>query len=314
MPELHPQVRWFPQPETTNHDQAPLAPEADFFGYPPPEIGPIISADTDLLETDQPRSIEARAGIVMGSVFGGLVLGLAFIILTKTTEPAWWIPWLLLPASIFGVIAWLRTRFRRTCHFVGQYGCALFRCSGRRDRVRHWEWFHFSQAAHLRTTMTHRYVNGSYQGTDYVFLWTDDRGLACYRIAGTHGALNELPRTGDLFHYANMAELSWTRFLLERLSAGLDRYGWHQFNLGGDDFLRMGHGWIEFTMRGESTRLDQFDLQQASLAQGIFKVKRHGAQEGWFSSTGVFTFNYRDMANARLFLTLYNQLIGPLGT
>jgi hypothetical protein len=47
---------------------------------------------------------------------------------------------------------------------------------------------------------------------------------------------------------------------------------------------------------------------------GVIRIKRHGAREGWFSSSGVFKFDFTNLGNAQLFFFLVEKVLGvPVG-
>jgi hypothetical protein len=46
------------------------------------------------------------------------------------------------------------------------------------------------------------------------------------------------------------------------------------------------------------------------VQQGVFTVREVGAKEGWFSSKGVFKFDYSKLANAQLFMFVLDKVAG----
>jgi hypothetical protein len=52
------------------------------------------------------------------------------------------------------------------------------------------------------------------------------------------------------------------------------------------------------------------DVAEAGVDQGVVRFKRGDAQEGWFSSTGVYKFSFEHLANAQLFFHLLDKLVG----
>ena len=76
-------------------------------------------------------------------------------------------------------------------------------------------------------------------------------------------------------------------------------------------FVRVGQGWIEFRTAGETHFYRQCELATAKAYQGTLTIKRHGARQGWFSSEGVFQFDYASIPNAVLFELLFRRLAAP---
>ena len=65
-------------------------------------------------------------------------------------------------------------------------------------------------------------------------------------------------------------------------------------------------------VRGETTHCDANEIASVHLDKGIFTIKRTDAKEGWFSSKGVFKFNYGNLANAQLFAFVLERLVGAV--
>src|SRR5262249_17810399 len=141
-----------PQPatdlrEVRNHGGDPLPHDVDFFAPAPPEIGPIFTAYSTLRTGVQPRPPRFRAGLAL--LLGGCAV-LAAAALVAAAEPDGPGPYLILPAltgSLAGGFAWLMTRFKHSCNYVGHDGVARFRCAGDRNHLTLREVFLFRDAA-----------------------------------------------------------------------------------------------------------------------------------------------------------------------
>jgi len=75
--------------------------------------------------------------------------------------------------------------------------------------------------------------------------------------------------------------------------------------------VRVGPGVIEFRMKGrtQTCRTEELDLDKLTIANGTVNFQRKDARVGWFSSDGVFAFEYANLANAHLFLFLLKRLV-----
>src|SRR5205085_10280447 len=115
----------------------------------------------------QPFSIEARTLIVL--IMAGLVgsIGLLVVWLAAVRSPPARVFWMGVPPLVGAIIALAATRFAHTCTYVGTEGVARFRCGGRRGRLVERTVFLFRAAAAVRSSLTHRYQKGQYQGSDY---------------------------------------------------------------------------------------------------------------------------------------------------
>lgn len=304
-------TRWAPPEGTSRHSGDPIGPGADFFVEPPPEIGELVSAETTLSTRTRPwRPVSrlALAGLVGWS--GAMILDVVIKQANPIVPPDILI-WEVLLFLVLAPLAWYFTRFSHTCSFVGKLGIASYRCRGNRDRLRAPEVFLFGDAAELRTSQTRQYYNHIYTRTSYAFTWTDGAGNKRLKLKGTYRGEKSLPKAGDAFHFAVMAEGSWSVFLFDRVMAELESNRSARFSLGGQHFIAVGPGFLDVFVSGgepEHLTVDEIDGMQADA--GVIKIKRIDAKEGWFSSTGVYKFNYEQMANSRLFLLLYSRLIG----
>ena len=155
-----------------------------------------------------------------------------------------------------------------------------------------------------------RYVNGVYQGTNYTFTWTDGDGRTRFTISGTHHSERGTPPPKDAYHFASAAELAWSNYLLRLVPEQLKEDNAIYFSLGGSDWVRIGPGFLDLCVKGQTIHCDADEIDTVNLNQGIFTIKRTDAQEGWFSSKGVFKFNYGSLANAQLFAFVLDKLTG----
>jgi F0F1-type ATP synthase assembly protein I len=300
---------WTPPQGLTNHADVELKGDIDLFAPPPDEIGEVLSANSTLKQGTQPWALATRLalGFMVGSILGVIAF---FAIMLIEGLPEWMF---IIGAIGFGagcLITVLVTGFSHTCTYVGREGCARFKCSGNRDNISSTEIFCFRNATELRTSQVRRYVNGACQGTNYTFTWSDGDGRTRYTISGTHNSEKGTPPPKDAYHYASAAELAWSHYLLQMVPDQLKKHDAIYFSLGGSDWVRVGAGFLDLCVRGETTHCDANDIASVHLDKGIFTIKRTDAKEGWFSSKGVFKFNYGNLANAQLFAFVVDKLAG----
>lgn len=293
-----------------NHAGEPLPPGLDFFVPPPEEIGPVVTATSTLQSGVRPRTPGNRAAITGGYFLIGAAIILFFVGLGTPREIAHYVVWPTIVGSICGLSAFLVTRFRHTCSYVGREGVARFRCAGERGNIVLGEVFLFRDAAELRTSQTRRYVNGAYQGTDYRFTWTDVTGRTRYVWKGTHKSQEGNPKPRDPFHFGRSAEIAWTIYLLPTVLRQIDLGGSALFTLGGDRWLRLGPGFVLIHWDGSEEQWDAKEIGNVVINNGMVHVRRHDAREGWFSSTGVFKFPFANLGNAQLFFHLMEKVVG----
>jgi hypothetical protein len=294
----------------TNHGGGPLSRDSDFFAEAPEEIGPVLSAHTTLMTTTRPWSGGGR--LVAAGLAGlfGLGIGAGIVLIFEPLAEFWHVFWPTLGTIVGLLIAFAATRFSHTCTYVGRDGVARFNCAGNRNRITGAERFLFRDAAELRTGQTVRYHNGSYQGTDYTFIWTDVGGRKRYGINGTHKAVRDLPPSTDPYHYGLASELAWTASLLAQTQRQFELAGSVPFNLKGGHSVRVSPGGLTIQLGGEPLEWPLNEIDAIMVEKGTVKIKRADAQEGWFSSKGVAKFPFEHLANARLFLHVVNRVLG----
>lgn len=310
--ELAPEeTLWAPPEGVVRHAGAPIETDADFFAEPPPEIGELISAETTLTTRQRPWRLASRLVLVGLIGWAGYMLGdyLAKNVNAANPDDARALVWV--GAAAVMLVAWFLTRFSHACSYVGKLGVAKFKCKGSRRGIRSPEVFLFEDAAELRTSQTKQYYNGVYTGTSYTFTWTDDAGNRAFKLSGTYRGENKPPKPKDPFHLAMMAEHAWSAFLFDRVVATLESVGAVRFNLTGKRYVAVGPGFLDLFVAGnEAERIEAKEIGGLEIDSGVVKIKRVGAKEGWFSSSGVYKFSYDQMANSRMFLLLYSHLIG----
>ena len=307
LPEREPSAASEP---INNHGGEPLHPSADFFADAPPDIGPVVSAYSTLRHGVEPWSGAGRLGLAAGVGGAGLLLGFLIVLAADPFDSVWYIVWSLAFAALFAGIALLCTGFKHTCSYVGRDGVARFTCTGNRDVISVAEVFRFRDAAELRPSQTRHYYNGAYTGTSYSHSWSDVGGRKRYVISGRHKNEKGNPPSTDPYQFARAAEIQWTIYLLDETYRTIELNGTVLFNLTGGQWVRLGKGFMILSTGGDGAQWEADEISQVNVNQGVVRIKRSDAQEGWFSSQGVFKFSFDSLANAQLFFHLCEKLVG----
>ena len=290
------------------HAGVPLAPESDFFVTPPPEIGRLISAETTLTTEKHPASPGAR-WLLIGGMMTGVYFGLNWLLSFGNLQAD--IAVQIMNASLgalTGLIAWFVTRFKHSCSYVGHDGIARYRISGSRGAQPREELFLFHQARLLRSSETDQYYNGVYTGTAYDYRWTDADNQKVFRLNGSYRSKQRNPKPKDPYHFAKMAEIAWSMYLLDATQAELESKGYVEFVVNRKDVVRVGLGFMEFHFMGKTERVPVNEMKDIAINAGWFSFKTSEAR--MFSSKGKFSFQYGQMGNARLFLLCLDKLAG----
>jgi tetratricopeptide (TPR) repeat protein len=294
--------------DVPNHGGGRHAADLDFFAGPPPEIGPLVSAHSTLKRGVVPATTAQRIRALVIGLLIGVAIGAGIDILASVESAFWYYAWPIGLGLIGTLGGWGSTEFSHSCTYVGQLGVARYVCKKRRDHITDQRTLLFPWVTELRTSVTRRYRNSVYQGTDYSHAWSDAKGAVHFVIAGTYANEKGAPKDPtDYYHFALAAETTWSYYLLERADEELRRAGYLHFTLAGNDYVRVAPDWIELSFHGKQERRAASDIATVSLSQGQFTIKTADAS-GWFFKKGVFSFEYGKMANVRLFLLALEKL------
>ncbi len=294
--------------ELPDHSMQRRGAEVEFFAEPPAEIGKVRSAESTLKPGREPMTFPVwlLLGVLVAGaiVFGGYYLGHG-----KTEFDREFFQW---PAYFLGALALgitlLATRFKVVCSFVGEQGTASFTLKGRRDGQPKVQLLQFAQAEELRAKQIRQSYHGIYLDTSYDYSWNGSGGKRLWRIKGSYRQRKKGLRAGQTFRYVEAAEISWSQYFLERAQKCLEAEGSIPFRVDNRRVVRVGRGFMEFHFGDEPVRLTHEDMASVSLASGTFQFKHKDAK--WYSLSGKYSFQYGNMANARVFLLALEKLVG----
>lgn len=298
-------------PELTDHCGNALKSAADIFAAAPPEIGPVLSLGSSLKKTDQQRSLSTRVASTV--IIAGIVTGIGLLVevgigIAIDGPGSFVVPLGL--GAIAALIRWLSIGFSHTLTYVGKRGVATFTMIGTRERITRTELFLFKHATELRTSRTRHLMNGQYMGTRFDFSWFNDADEKLYTIADLYDSTDKAPQPSSRYQYALAAEAAWSNHLLRRLKTELKRTGAIDFNVGLGEWIRIRPGFLDLHLKGHTEHCAAADIAKVSVADGVFTIKLRNASDGWFSSSGIFSFTYGTMANAQVFLLALDELLG----
>ncbi len=303
-------------PGLVTHYGNPVEYEDDFFVDAPKEIGKVMSAFTSLKTSKQPMSAGGRFGIMFFLFAIGAVLGIAIGMFTATRGriQAPQILTMLGLGSALGALGaffgHLLTRFKHTCNYVGKLGIATFTCAGDRDTLAKEDVFLYEDAVELRIGQTRNYYNGAYTGTTYAFNWTNNQSKQVFGLAGSYSSEAGTPHAKDPFYFALAAETAWTLYLFGNMDSLLGRDDELVFGLKGNDYVELRQDEIAIVKGGKTTTLETEDIQQMRIEAGMVSIWQHGAKKGWFTDTGIISFSYAELGNARFFVYALEKLLG----
>lgn len=297
--------RWQPPEGLSAHNGEPIPADRWFFAPPPTEIGELLSAWSNMSLEKPPKPKHLMYGIPISLIVGaglgwlghfeGLVFGVALGVGM----------FLLVFALCYFVSPWNTPM----CTYIGRRGIARYKVKTRGNRpisAPIMEMLLFENAAELRVKMT--LINQGLAGATYLHTWTDPGGKKLLSFNGKY-----YPRCGpvpicDAVHLAFAAEIAWSNFFLDRALQAMEKCGYMQFNIKGEDCVRVAPGFIEIQMRGETMRCGVDEIEKISLKEGSFFIRHKDAK--WHSAAGKFWFAYGSIANAKVFLLALEKLMG----
>ncbi len=286
---------WLPGAEVRHHNGDPLPSGLVLFAPPPAEIGRVRTAHSTLQAGKRPWTTLSR--LLFGAGLGSTVaVVLGFFDVVGPVQ-------LLVGLAVL-VGTWLLTRFRYRVSYVGAEGLARLTCAGRPDRIVKVEQFRFADAEDLRSSQTRHYHNGIYTNTRYHFAWTDAAGQRVFKLAGSYRGEKVPPKPKDSFHFAESAEVAWTAHRWERFRAERPPDGIIRFRLTGPDWLGLQPGALHFGRKAGVQTWTAAEFGGLEVVDGVLKIKRVDAQEGWFSAKGVEKVPIASLANTQVFLLL----------
>lgn len=287
---------------------APPAP-MEFFTAPPSEIGTVVSAESTLRPGRSHKSFVARlltAAVVAAGLIVAVDWGTSQMRSRADRESLAIVAYVV--AGILFFLILLATRFKAVCSYVGERGVARFTLSGSRQAQPKSEVLVFEQAEELHAGQTRHYHNGIYTGTTYDYYWNGPDGRRLFRLKGQHRGNKNLPKRGSPFHFANAAELAWSRHYLARADRQLQSEGSIAFPVDKSRVVRVGPGFMEFHFGEAPVRLTRDEFASVNLSGGQFSFKHADAK--WYSRAGKYSFSYGRMANAKVFIIALEKLMG----
>jgi hypothetical protein len=305
-------------------ERRPLREDSELFMPPPPAIGELISAGTDLL-ISQKTSKSKRNAIIAGIV--GIVLILISLSLLPGVDSkgfisglVFWIGGILLIGATWIFI----NQFKNTCTYVGTNGIVQYKRTILTAKRPTEKMLIFTNTLALYSNLTHRYVNGRYSATHYSYGWKDTKGVNAFKfnIVSYFKSVTGSPEDTNIWHFFNAAESAWTKYLLQNIDTQLSTDGCLEFPVvNGPNSLqlvRINSSFLEFVTRKNGVqRVTAGQIAKISTDGGIF-VLNHVNSNWWsergkssFSvnnTSGQFSFEYSSMPNVRLFLTYVEML------
>jgi len=308
---------WTPTAEMRNHAGIRLDGAKRFPWGPPPAIGVVLLADSNVPRSGPPSFLKpwlivaliwAAVYISFGEVMPVVIQGKGDPMVMRYL------------AAGFGLLAGLFSLLytwpaEPRCTYVGTEGAAYF--------LGKWGWgppsesqvIVFREISVLFTSTTHHYKNLIYQTTTFCFDWhRDPNQKPLLRIADEHSYHNNLPDGDHQFHFALRVEDAWTKELITRLGPDLPPGRTLVFPCQKSTFtdqlfglahrndireIRLSRQELQFVYDNRVESLPLRDLGNFQASRGVLKFQQDDAS--WFGTQGKFRIDYQHLGNAQAF-------------
>lgn len=306
--------KWKPSPEIKTHTGKAIPSDLTFFTPPPQDIVNLRSAISNVKngEVIQPMNLIGNllfgtfTGLLCGS-FVGLIVGAA-----SGNAITGVITALVIVIAFCALFVFLNNS-NPSCSYVGDSGIANYILKKAANPKKGIGLFLFHQAEELRVAQTQNFANGTYMKTFYSFEWKNANGKTVFNINGEYVRLeDDFPTKLYPYYFALAAEKAWSLFKFELLHQELKQNGKVTFNIGNNDAIIIGQGYIELIKKGQPSRLDGNEIKQISLSKGVIHiVPKEIKSSGFmgFGSDGTWQIPYGDIGNAKVFILLFDMLI-----
>ncbi len=315
-----------PGDDVVNYVDKVIRGDADFFVPPPPEIGHVLKADSALGRNDNPLSDAAykkRGRMIMGVIFLIIVaLNATWALLVplwnNSFRSRYFIGFTIMTVVCTAMevlyVSIKRGTKRKmmvfSCSFVGQDGAAIYTLEGGIGDGVTADVLLFAQTADVLMSDTDISNSGPFPcpGIAYKYNWRNAEGETLLHCEGAYNGADKkfTPQHPIYFFWAT--EEQWCDYQFEKMKEEFEAKGYVEFAIGPKRAVRVSTDYIEFNWPDGDYRTPVEDLREISLSRGEFRFAHGDAK--WMGNKGKFIFKYAEISNAKLFLTITNQLGG----
>ena len=297
----------------TAHSGKPLPADLVYLGKPPEEIGAVRTAFSTIRKDSGPdRGWPRRIG------FGVAIAALLVLFSAGGCAPLGVPKENILFMGFWAVAALVGSYFafgpRNSTTYVGEQGVSEYLYKGK-SQYPTASFMQFSAVTDLTVGFTDHYTRGIYTHTDYAYNFTkmEDAGKpgAKFAITGSFRRSGSAPPKNEHYHYGISAERAYSTYRLPLCRALLEEGKSVAFRVVGQGALLVSAEGLKLAFKKEEI-IPKEEIGGLNIAQGTVTITRKGATKGilGIGASGVYSFSYSSLSNARLFFALLSEVIG----
>ena len=316
--------QWKPSADIKTHQGDSVPPNLVFFTPPPRELVNLRSA-ASTLETGKPaqqidrfhasnKILAAVCFAFVGALITFLIVGIFLanlLNLTSENENFPFIAAFIVGAIILFLMLRGEWKLPTYCNYVADNGVANHAYSKEANAKNGTGFFLFHQAEELRVNKIQQYVKRSYQYTTYIFEWRNANDEIVFSINGLHRSREDNPPPLDRYYFALAAERAWSLFKFELVKQELEQNGTVKFRLQKDDAVIISKDYIELFQKGNNIRFNSEEINKVDISRGVIQIIPKEVRPSFlgFNHDGILRIPYKDMANARIFILVFDMLV-----
>ncbi|MDP6634243.1 MAG: hypothetical protein QGG42_05060 [Phycisphaerae bacterium] len=312
MPDNNVQSDWTAPQDVGDHTGREIKPGKRFCWGPPPEIGRVLSAESNIITGSEPSFLKPWS--IMLGLWIVVYLGLGEImprVMEGKGDPQI-VRWIGVGVGLLcGLLSLLYTwPDRPQCTYVGIEGAAILSGRWGKPDAGEKQVVVFQDVTVLFASTTHMYKNLIYENTLFNFKWHKDASeREVMTIGGEHACMDQPPLPDNIYHFALRAEERWMEELIRRhgVTPGRDQATVFPCRKSSIKEVRLHADRIEFVYDQRVDSVAIPDLGQIHTRRGIIHIDKNDT--AWFGGKGKFRVGYGDLGNAGLFLYYLGQLL-----
>lgn len=322
-------VNWVPPPGLLDHCDRRVTAAQIFPWAPPPEIGAILSADSNVWQGRQPNHVIRLVGgaLIAATIFFVLVVGVsAFLPPQKEKPNPGVIGALAAFTSLVGGLMFIAAVWPTSpsCTYLGSEGAAYFTGRWKDLACRDRQIAIYSETNAMYSSMVHHYKDlWFYQGTSYSYHLVGEQGKrSLLYIYGYHFLKDNIPIDDQILHFAIKVEKEYSKRVVKKveqyfMSGGalsfrcrdvkwwhLQPRSWHNYLI---KELRLSLDQLQIVYANRVEVLDNALFPGIGLDAGIIHLRPR--RNTWFRRYGRQSIEFQHLENAYVFMRFVAKAI-----